>query len=94
MEIVDDDPDAVDLDADGVALDEGTPDPEELAARLRGAGAARGSVLATAEGARAVLGAGVPRVVRLPGQPAAALLLRLAQESAQVDGDTEEESEK
>ncbi|HEX8753716.1 MAG TPA: pyruvate, phosphate dikinase [Solirubrobacterales bacterium] len=94
VEIVDDDPDAVDLDADGVALDEGTPDPEELAARLRGAGAARGSVLATAEGARAVLGAGVPRVVRLPGQPAAALLLRLAQESAQVDGDTEEESEK
>lgn len=91
VEIVDEDPEAVDLDADGVAIDEGTPDPEELAARLRGASAARGSVLATAEGARAVLGAGVPRVVRLPGQPAAALLLRLAQERMNVDADLEEE---
>jgi pyruvate,orthophosphate dikinase len=89
-------PGALDLDAEGASLDEGAPDPAALAERLRGAAAARGSVLASAEGARAVLLAGVPRVVRLPGQPAAALLLRLAQEQVHVDVDPqqlEEESE-
>jgi hypothetical protein len=47
-------------------------------------------VLASPEGARAVLLARVPRVVRLPGQPAAALLLRLVQEN----GNLEEERQK
>lgn len=97
VEVVDEAEDALDLDAEGAALDEGAPDPAELARRLRGAAAARGSVLASAEGARAVLLAGVPRVVRLAGQPAAALQLRLAQERVYVDGgelqQLEEESE-
>jgi pyruvate, orthophosphate dikinase len=90
VKVVDEAPDAVDLDAEGTSLDEGAPDPEALAERLRGAPAARGSVLASPEGARAVLLAGVPRVVRLPGQAAAALLLRLAQEN----GNLEEERQK
>jgi pyruvate,orthophosphate dikinase len=90
VEVVDEAPDAVDLDAEGSSLDEGAPDPEALAERLRGAPAARGSVLASPEGARAVLLARVPRVVRLPGQPAAALLLRLVQEN----GNLEEERQK
>jgi hypothetical protein len=38
-------------------------------------------VLATPEGARAVLAAGVRTVVRLPGQSAVALVLRLVQET-------------
>jgi pyruvate,orthophosphate dikinase len=90
VEVVDEAPDAVDLDAERSSLDEGAPDPEALAERLRGATAARGSVLASPEGARAVLLARVPRVVRLPGQPAAALLLRLVQEN----GNLEEERQK
>lgn len=89
VEIVDDAPGALDLDAAGASLDEGAPDPEALAAQLRGAAAARGSVLASAAGARAVLLAGVPRVARLPGQHAALLLLRLVQEK----GNLEEERE-
>jgi hypothetical protein len=60
---------------------EGPPDADDLAARLRGATAARGSVLATPEGARAVLAAGVRTVVRLPGQSAVGLLLALVQET-------------
>jgi pyruvate,orthophosphate dikinase len=85
VDVVDEAPGAVDLDAEGVALDEGAPDREALAERLRGAQAARGSVLASVEGARALLAAGVARVERLPGQPAAALLLRLAQEKANLE---------
>ncbi|HEX3238874.1 MAG TPA: pyruvate, phosphate dikinase [Solirubrobacterales bacterium] len=85
VEVVDAADGTVDLDADGAALDEGAPDVDALALSLKGAAAARGSALATAEGARAVLLAGVPKVERLPGQHAAALLLRLAQESIQVD---------
>ena len=76
---------AVDLDATGVALDEGAPDLAILTEALRGATAAKGSALATAEGARAVIGAGVGTVERLPGQHEAALLLRLAQEAIDVD---------
>lgn len=76
---------ALDLDAAGAALDEGAPDAEALAGSLRGAAAARGSALATAEGARAVLEAGVGTVERLPGQHEAALLLRLAQEKANLE---------
>jgi pyruvate,orthophosphate dikinase len=80
-DVVDDAPDVVDLDAgDGVVDAEGAADPAALAERLRGARAARGAALASAAGARAVLDAGVPVVVRRAGQPAAALLLRLAQQ--------------
>ena len=80
-EISDAAPDAVDLDADGLGADpEAAPDVEELTARLRDASAARGTVLATPEGARAALAAGVRTIVPLPGQQPAALLLRLVQE--------------
>jgi pyruvate,orthophosphate dikinase len=92
VEIVESDPDAVDLDAAGASLEESAPDPAELAAKLRGAAAARGSVLAGAEGARALLAAGVPRVVRLAGQPEAALLLRFVQEQGNLE-ELEEERE-
>jgi pyruvate,orthophosphate dikinase len=83
--------DVVDLDAEGAVVDEGAPDLATLTERLRGTSAARGSVLATAEGARAVLAAGVGTVERLPGQHEAALLLRLAQEKIHVDCEVLEE---
>jgi pyruvate,orthophosphate dikinase len=84
--VADSAPELVDLDAEGLGVEgDETPDRAALTERLRGATAARGSVLATAEGARAVLAAGVPAVVRLPGQPAAALLLRLVQEMSDVE---------
>jgi hypothetical protein len=76
---------ALDLDAGGAALEEGPPDIATLIETMRGAAAARGSALATAEGARAVLKAGVGTVERLPGQHEAALLLRLAQEKANLE---------
>jgi pyruvate,orthophosphate dikinase len=80
-EIVDAASEVVDLDAGGLAADpDAAPDVEELTARLRGASAARGAVLATPEGARAALAAGVRTIVPLPGQQPAALLLRLVQE--------------
>jgi pyruvate,orthophosphate dikinase len=85
VEVVDEAGDAIDLDAEGVAIDEGAADLDTLSERLRGASAARGSILATAEGARAVLIAGVGTVERLPGQHEAALLLRLAQEKANLE---------
>jgi pyruvate,orthophosphate dikinase len=78
-------PGAVDLDAAGAALDESAQNLAILADALRGASAARGSALATAEGARAVLEAGVGTVERLPGQHEAALLLRLAQEQSNLE---------
>jgi pyruvate, orthophosphate dikinase len=93
VEVVDAADGAVDLDADGAALDEGAPDVDALVRSLKGAAAARGSALATAEGARAVLLAGVPKVERLPGQHAAALLLRLAQERIHVDDKSLDEEE-
>jgi pyruvate,orthophosphate dikinase len=78
--VADDAPDVVDLDAAGIALD---PDAhvavEALVARLRDAPAARGAVLATADGARAVLRSGLRTVVWAPGQHPAALLLRIVQ---------------
>jgi pyruvate,orthophosphate dikinase len=78
--VLDDAPEIVDLHADGVGLDEGAPpDPDVMAERLRGAPAARGPLLATAEGATAVLRSGVPAVVRLPDQHPATLLLPLVQ---------------
>jgi pyruvate,orthophosphate dikinase len=78
--------DVVDLDAEGAAIDaEATPDVAQLTERLRGAAAARGAVLATSEGAHAALAAGVPTIVRLPGQQEAALLLRLVQEMTHLE---------
>ena len=80
VEVADDAPEIVDLDARGLGVDaEREPDEERLASELRGAAAARGSVLATQAGARALLAAAVPVVVRQPGQAAAALLLRFVQ---------------
>ncbi|MGE5407229.1 MAG: pyruvate, phosphate dikinase [Syntrophothermus sp.] len=87
--VVDAAEDPLDLDAGGAALDESAPDVEALVAALRGAAAARGSALATAEGARAVLLAGVGTVEMLPGQHEAALLLRLAQEKANLEEEKE-----
>ena len=88
VEVVDEAAGAVDLDAVGVGVGaEGPPDADDLAVRLRGATAARGSVLATPEGARAVLAAGVRTIVRLPGQSAAAVLLRLVQETIHPEED-------
>jgi pyruvate,orthophosphate dikinase len=84
---------AVDLDAEGAAIDEGAPDEAALTESLRGASAAKGSALATAQGARAVLGAGVGTVERLQGQHEAALLLRLAQEAIQLIEVLEEEKQ-
>jgi pyruvate,orthophosphate dikinase len=70
----------LDLDAGGVGLDpDAGTDVDELVGRLRGAPAARGAVLATADGARAVLRSGLTTVVPAPGQHAAALLLRIVQ---------------
>jgi pyruvate,orthophosphate dikinase len=78
--------DVVDLDELGVAADaEERADVDALAERLRGASAVRGTVLATPEGARAVLAAGVSRVAPLPGQPAGPLLLRLVHEMSQPE---------
>ena len=68
----------VDLDEAGSSLDpeDAPPTPTRSPQRLAGAPAARGSVLATAEGARAVVRSGVPAVVAAAraarGQPAAA----------------------
>jgi pyruvate, orthophosphate dikinase len=89
VEVVDAASGALDLDAGGAALDEAAPDVAILTDALRGAPAARGTALATGEGARAVLLAGVPTIERLPGQHQAALLLRLAQERANLDDEEE-----
>jgi hypothetical protein len=70
----------LDLDAAGVGLDpDARVDVEALVALLRDAPAARGAVLATADGARAVLRSGLTTVVPAPGQHPAALLLRIVQ---------------
>jgi pyruvate, orthophosphate dikinase len=90
--VVDEAPGAVDLDAGGAALDESAPDVEALVESLKGAEAARGSVLATAEGARALIKAGVGTVQRLPGQHEAALLRRLAQEKANLEEEKERQT--
>ena len=80
--VVDGAAELLDLDEAGLALDpEAEPDVEALTARMRGAPAVKGSILSTAAGARAVVRSGVPVVVRLPGQHAAVLLLRLVQEA-------------
>jgi len=80
VEVLDHAPEVVDVQPIGVGLAEGAPaDPDLLAEQLRGAPAARGALLATAEGAEAVLRSGVPTVVRTADQHAATLLLRLVQ---------------
>jgi pyruvate,orthophosphate dikinase len=80
VKVADEAPDVLDLDAEGVGLNPDAPvDVEALVARLRDAPAARGAVLATADGARAVLRSGLTMVVRAPGQHPAALLLRIVQ---------------
>jgi pyruvate, orthophosphate dikinase len=78
VEVLEHAPEVLDLDAAGLGIDADV-DTEQLAERLRGAPAAAGSVLATQAGARAVLRAGVPVVVCLPGQRAAVMLVRLVQ---------------
>jgi pyruvate,orthophosphate dikinase len=80
VDVAEDAPDVLDLDAAGVGLDPEAPvDVDALADQLRGASAARGAVLATPDGARAVLRSGLKTVVRAPGQHPAALLLRYVQ---------------
>ena len=78
VEVVDEAPAVLDLDSAGMSVD-AEVDSELLVERLRGAPAAAGSMLATQDGARAVLRAGVPVVVRLPGQRTAVMLVRLVQ---------------
>jgi pyruvate,orthophosphate dikinase len=74
------DTDLVDLDEAGVVLDpSGSTDRAALAAALRGCRCARGSILASAAGAEAVLDAGVQMVVTGSGQNRLILLLHLAQ---------------
>ena len=78
VEVVDEAPDVLDLDENGVQLDAtGRLDVEALTEHMRGAPAVTGSMLATADGAEAVLRAGIATVVARPGQPHAVLLLRL-----------------
>jgi len=81
-QVVDDAPDALDLDLDlaDIAVDPETGiDVEALTERIRGASAVRGSILNTPEGVRAVVRAGVPTIVRRADQHAATMLLRLVQ---------------
>ncbi len=74
-----DDGEILDLDQAGLTIaPDAAPDVDELAQRMRGSRAVRGSVLSTSEGAAAVIRSGVPTVVALPGQHTATLLLRLA----------------
>lgn len=81
VQVVDEtDTDIVDLDEAGVVLDpSGSSDRAALAAALRGCRCARGSILASAAGAEAVLEAGVKMVVTSAGQHRLSLLLQLAQ---------------
>jgi pyruvate,orthophosphate dikinase len=84
VEVVDEAPDVLDLDELHLKLDpEAGVDVDALAERMRGAPAVAGSILATADGARALLQAGVPVVVRRPGQQKAILLLQLLRAAAQ-----------
>ncbi len=90
VEVVDDAPDAVDLDEAGLGLDEGGgADAGALRDALEGARAARGAVLATEAGARALLDAGVGKLVRQAGQHEAALLLRIVQALPRTENEEE-----
>ena len=80
VDVVEQAPDVLDLDRLGVEFDaQGGLDVDELAGQMRGATAVTGSMLTSADGARAVLRAGVPSVVRRPDQQEAVLLLQLVQ---------------
>jgi pyruvate,orthophosphate dikinase len=75
-----------DLDQARVPLDaDGRLDVGLLADHMRGAPAVTGSMLATTDGARAVLRSGVSTVVRGPAQRTAILLLHLVQADAERD---------
>jgi pyruvate,orthophosphate dikinase len=78
VEVVGEAPEARDLDAGRVHVDaDGSLDIEALADQMRGAPAVTGSMLSTADGARAVLRSGVSTVVPGAAQREAVLLLRL-----------------
>jgi pyruvate,orthophosphate dikinase len=80
VEVVNKAAEVLDLDESGVQLDAaGGLDVEALADYMQGAQAVTGSMLTTADGARAVVRSGVSAVVPRPGQQHALLLLRLAQ---------------
>jgi pyruvate,orthophosphate dikinase len=82
--VVDHAPDVVNVDELGLDLDpEKGLDVDALAQSMRGSAAVAGSLLTTADGARAVLRSGTPTVVRLPGQHTAILLLQLVQAQEQ-----------
>ena len=85
-DVVEQAPDALDLDRFGVEFDaQGGLDVDELAGHMRGATAVRGSMLTSADGARAVLRAGVATVVRRADQQEAVLLLQLVQARGRDD---------
>jgi pyruvate,orthophosphate dikinase len=80
VEVVEEEPGVLDLDRFGLDFDaQGVLDVDALADHMRGAAAVTGSMLTSADGARAVLRAGVSTVVRRRGQKEAILLLRLLQ---------------
>jgi pyruvate,orthophosphate dikinase len=86
VQVVDAAAEVHDLDEARVPLDAGGRlDVELLADQMRDAPAVTGSMLTTADGARAVLRSGVPTVVRGPAQGAAILLLHLVQADAERD---------
>jgi pyruvate, orthophosphate dikinase len=86
VDVVEQAPDVLDLDRFGVEFDaQGGLDVDELAGHMRGATAVTGSMLTSADGARAVLRAGIPTVVRRLGQQEAVLLLQLVQARGQDD---------
>jgi pyruvate,orthophosphate dikinase len=86
VEVVEKAEDVLDLDRFGMDFDEkGQLDVDLLAEHMRGADAVSGSMLASADGARAVLKAGVPTVVCRPGRQEAVLLLGLVQALGQAD---------
>ena len=77
VEVVEEAAEVRDLDEGGVRLlADGRIDVEALADQMRGAPAVAGSMLTTADGARAVLRSGVFTVVRGPAQREAVLLLQ------------------
>jgi pyruvate,orthophosphate dikinase len=77
VEVIDQAPQALNLDELHLGLDPEAVDVDALAERMRGARAVAGSILSTAEGARAVLRSGVGTVVALPAQHKAILLSHL-----------------
>jgi pyruvate,orthophosphate dikinase len=86
VEVVEEAREALDLDHVGVEFDaQGGLDVDRLARHMRGASAVAGSMLTSADGARAVVQAGVPTVLCRPDQQQAVLLLRLVQARGQED---------